>query len=255
MVPAAPDAWILALERYGTMSFGEVAAAAIRYAREGFAVHPVMATFLARYEVENYRRWPENTAIFRSRRRACPPRASCLVQTDSAASIQYMADEEKAAADKGRAAGLAAARDAFYRGDIARDHRDVSPRERRLAHGRGSRRVPLARSSRRSASRFSDIDVLTCGPWCQGPVLLQMLSLLDERRPGARSATTRRPTSTCVAEAMKLCFADRERYYGDPRFVDVADGDAAVAAPTPHERRRLIGTDRAFGRRCRRPAR
>src|SRR6185436_7221648 len=63
VVPAAPDAWILALERYGTMSFGEVAAAAIRYAREGFAVHTVMATFL-HDKVEDYRRWPQNTAIY-----------------------------------------------------------------------------------------------------------------------------------------------------------------------------------------------
>ena len=44
VVPAAPDAWILALERYGTMSFGDVAAAAIRYAREGFTMHPVWPT-------------------------------------------------------------------------------------------------------------------------------------------------------------------------------------------------------------------
>ena len=43
VVPAAPDAWILALEQYGTMSFGDVSAAAIRYAREGFTMHPVMA--------------------------------------------------------------------------------------------------------------------------------------------------------------------------------------------------------------------
>ena len=63
VVPAAPDAWILALQRYGTMSFGEVAAAAIRYARDGFAVHTVMATFL-QDKVEDYRRWPQNTAIW-----------------------------------------------------------------------------------------------------------------------------------------------------------------------------------------------
>ena len=40
-----PGSW--RCERYGTMSFGEVAAAAIRYAREGFAMHPVMAHFIA----------------------------------------------------------------------------------------------------------------------------------------------------------------------------------------------------------------
>ena len=55
VVPAAPDAWILALERYGTMRFGDVAAAAIRYARDGFTMHPVMAHYIARNEA-TYRR-------------------------------------------------------------------------------------------------------------------------------------------------------------------------------------------------------
>ena len=36
VVPAAPDAWITALERFGTMSFGEVAQSAIGFARDGF---------------------------------------------------------------------------------------------------------------------------------------------------------------------------------------------------------------------------
>ena len=47
MVPAAPDAWIRALTDFGTMSFAEVAEAAIRFAREGFAVHPFMAEIIA----------------------------------------------------------------------------------------------------------------------------------------------------------------------------------------------------------------
>ncbi len=38
VVPAAPDAWTTALSRYGTMSFGEVAASAISFARDGFGL-------------------------------------------------------------------------------------------------------------------------------------------------------------------------------------------------------------------------
>src|SRR6185436_15425828 len=117
VVPAAPDAWILALERYGTMSFGEVAAAAIRYAREGFTMHPVMAHYIEKNEA-TYRRWPQNAAIWLPNGRA-PREGERFVQTDLARSIQFMADEERAAAPRGRAAGLAAARDAFYRGDLA----------------------------------------------------------------------------------------------------------------------------------------
>jgi len=47
VVPAAPDAWILALQRYGTMSFGEVASAAIRFGREGFAIQRLSAEIMA----------------------------------------------------------------------------------------------------------------------------------------------------------------------------------------------------------------
>ena len=50
VVPAAPDAWITALERFGTMSFGEVAQSAIGYARDGFPVYPLMAEIIADHE-------------------------------------------------------------------------------------------------------------------------------------------------------------------------------------------------------------
>src|SRR5205814_1516165 len=63
VVPAAPDAWITALRRYGTMSFGEVAAVAIRLARDGFPMYPLMAASLKRHEAD-HRAWPSTAAIF-----------------------------------------------------------------------------------------------------------------------------------------------------------------------------------------------
>ena len=63
VVPAAPDAWITALRRYGTMSFGEVAAAAIRLARDGFPMYPLMAESLKRHEAD-HRAWPSTAAIY-----------------------------------------------------------------------------------------------------------------------------------------------------------------------------------------------
>jgi gamma-glutamyltranspeptidase/glutathione hydrolase len=235
VVPAAPDAWILALERHGTLSFGDVAAAAIRYAREGFPVHPVMAHFIER-NADGYRRWPASAAIWLPGGR--PPREGELfVQADLARSLQFMVDEERAASRHGRAAGLRAARDAFYRGDLAaamvRYHRDHGGwlTAEDLATYR-SEVVPPVRST------FGDMEVLTCGPWCQGPVLLQMLSLLQGIDLGALGHNT--PAYVhLVTEAMKLCFADRERYYGDPRFVPVPM-DALLAPAYADERRRLI---------------
>ena len=48
VAPAAPDAWITALERHGTMTFGEVAEASIRLARDGFVMYPLMASIIAK---------------------------------------------------------------------------------------------------------------------------------------------------------------------------------------------------------------
>jgi len=240
VVPAAPDAWILALERYGTMSFGDVAAAAIRYAREGFTMHPVMAHYIAR-NADTYRRWRDNATIYLPRGR--PPREGELfVQSDLARSLQFMVDEERAALRGGRVAGLHAARDAFYRGDLAaamvRYHGEHGGwlTARDLEDYRSEIERPIS-------TRFRDIEVLSCAPWCQGPVLLQMLSLL-----AADDLTALGHNSPAyvhlVAEVMKLCFADRERYYGDPRFVRVPI-DALLAPTYAAERRRLVRPDRA----------
>jgi len=241
VVPAAPDAWILALERYGTMSFGDVASAAIRYAREGFTMHLVMAHYIEK-NAATYRRWPQNAAIYLPG--GTPPREGGLfVQTDLARSLQFMVDEERAASRRGRAAGLAAARDAFYRGDLAaamvRYHEENGGwlTADDLASYRSEVEPPLRRT-------FHGTDVMSCGPWCQGPVLLQTLSLLegyDLRALGHNSPAY----VHLVTEAMKLCFADRERYYGDPRFVRVPI-ETLLSPAYAAERRRLIREQRAW---------
>src|SRR3954452_14234636 len=100
VVPAAPDAWITALRRYGTMSFGEVAAAATRLARDGFPMYPLMAASLKKQE-ERLRSWTSTAAVLLPNGSARPA-GEVFRQTDLAASLQYMADEEKAAASHSR---------------------------------------------------------------------------------------------------------------------------------------------------------
>ena len=141
VIPAAPDAWITALERHGTMRFADVASYAIRYAGEGFAVYPLLATSIAAHEHE-YRRWPSNTAIFLPNDRV-PKSGDKFVQSDLARTLQYMADQDRAAGPD-RAAGLRAAHDAFYRGDIAREIVAVPAAGGRLSVDGRPRRIPLA---------------------------------------------------------------------------------------------------------------
>ncbi len=216
VVPSAPDAWITALERHGTMTFGEVAEAAIRLARDGFVMYPLMASVIAK-KAENYARWPSNAAIYLPGGRP-PAVGEVFVQADLGRSLQYMADEERAAAGD-RAAGLAAARDAFYRGDIAAAIATYHRENGGLltADDLASFHVAVEPPERVSVG---GVDVYACGPWCQGPTLLQALRLLDMKALAAHGHNSPDALHT-MAEALKLAFADRERWIGDPRFVDV----------------------------------
>ena len=99
VVPSAPDAWITALERYGSMSFGEVAAAAIRFARDGFPIHAFTAGII-KANADKYRRWPSNAAIYLPGGQAPQP-GDIFKQTDLAGTLQYMADEEAFAQSQG----------------------------------------------------------------------------------------------------------------------------------------------------------
>jgi gamma-glutamyltranspeptidase/glutathione hydrolase len=241
VVPAAPDAWITALERFGTMSFGEVAASAIGFARDGFPVYPLMSEIITEHEAE-YRSFPSNAAIYLPQGR--PPRpGEIFLQTDLAATIQFMADQEKAAGGRSREAGLAAARDAFYRGDIARrmvkfqeDNGGLLSAED-LAGYRSAVEVPVE-------TTFGDIGLYACGPWCQGPSLLQAINLLDGAELHALGHNSTGYLHR-ITEAVKLAFADREAYFGDPRMVDVPIA-ALLSQDYARTRREKIRPDRAW---------
>lgn len=217
VVPAAPDAWLTALERYGTLSFGEVARAAIRFAREGFPMHWLMAERIAEARVA-YSGWPSSAAIYLPGGRP-PAVGELFVQADLGRTLQYMADEEKTAASRGRKEGIRAARDAFYRGDIARAivayHRQEGGWL--TAEDLEAYRVRLEPPAKVS---YGEFEVYGCGPWCQGPVMLEALNLLEGYDLRAMGLNSLDYVHT-VVEAFKLAFADRERYFGDPAFVKV----------------------------------
>lgn len=240
VIPAAPYAWITALEKYGTMSFGDVAQYGLRFARDGFVMHGFMADFIVDHE-DDYRRWPASAAVFLPHGK--PPKVGDIfVQRDLARTIQYMVDEEAAHAKQGRLAGLHAARDAFYKGDIAAAiasyHREndgwVTADD--LAGYKVTIEEPVH-------ARLGDIDVFACGPWCQGPMLLQALNIVsgfDLRALGHNSPDY----IHVVTESLKLAFGDRHRYYGDPKFVQVPI-DALLSAHYAESQRKRVDLRKA----------
>jgi gamma-glutamyltranspeptidase/glutathione hydrolase len=237
VVPAAPDAWITALSRHGTMSFGDIAASAVRFAEEGFAVYALLAANLAK-NADGYRRWAQNAAIFLPGG-AAPEVGDKFVQADLARSLRYMIDQERAAAGKGRQAGLQAAHDAFYRGDLAREITDFQKREggyltmQDMAEYRSPIVPPLRVDWRGHA-------VYTCGPWTQGTILAEAL-LLVERAGLDGLAHNSAAYLHLVAECLKAAFADREYHVGDPDFVHVPMAEMLSPA---HIARRVAGIAR-----------
>src|SRR5947199_1963025 len=105
VVPAAPDAWLTALERWGTMSFGDVARAATEHAERGFPVSTFSAYQMAT-NADKYRRWPTSVALFLRDERASRAGES-LVQRQLPETLLRMARGE-ARAGGNRAAGISA---------------------------------------------------------------------------------------------------------------------------------------------------
>jgi gamma-glutamyltranspeptidase/glutathione hydrolase len=238
ITPGSPDAWITALEEYGTMSLGEVMAEAMRLADEGFPMHPFMASNL-RDGVAQFRQWPSNTAIMLPHGQVPEP-GELFVQHDLARTMRRMVAAETR--QPGRQAGLQAARDCFYRGEIAQEIAAFYQSQGGLLtyDDLAAFRVQIEEPVRAS---FHEYDIYTCGPWCQGPVLAQVLTLLEGYDLPALGHNS--PAYVhLLTEALKLVYADRERYYGDPEFVEVPML-AMLSSEYAAARRRLIKMDKA----------
>ena len=241
LTPGAADAWFTALARYGTMAFGDVVAPSIGLADQGFPMYRFLASAV-RTAPDTYRRWPGNAAVFLPNGRP-PVVGELFYQKDLAATLRQIAAVEEAHRSQGREQALQAARDFVYKGELA---------EKIVAFCRAEGGLltlaDLAEYRVRCdppvTVNYRGYDVYATGPWGQGPVFPQALKILegfDLRSLGHNSAAY----IHTVTQALNLAFADRERYIGDPAFVDVPM-DALLSETYLRERRRLIDPERAW---------
>jgi gamma-glutamyltranspeptidase/glutathione hydrolase len=247
-VPAALDALITALDLFGTMTLAEVLQPALALAREGFPMHPGLrgpSDYLAWsiwHNVEKFReRWPTSAQLYLPEGRL-PEVGDIFCNGDLARTFERLLQAERAAASQGRAAGLKAARDCFYRGDIAQEIVGFVQR-----HGGLLELDDLAtfatKVEKPVSLTYGGYEVFKCGPWSQGPVFLQQLRLLAGYDLPALQHNT--PAYIhLITEAAKLAFADREAYYGDPDFIHVPMQEL-LSEEYAAVRRCLIDPDRA----------
>ncbi len=219
VVPAAPDACLQALERFGTMRFADVAGRATQYATDGFACHQLIVDYIGHY-ADDYCHFADNVNIWMPGN-VVPEVGSNFTQPDLGRTLQFLCDEDLAAGD--RAAGLAAVRHAFYRGDIANQilrHQKDNDGLLRAEDLADFRSQILPTVSRDFQFAGQTVRVHSCGAWCQGPGMLEALSILEAANIGSLDYASPDYYHT-IAEALKLALADREAYLGDPDFVDV----------------------------------
>jgi gamma-glutamyltranspeptidase/glutathione hydrolase len=242
VVPGAPDSWLTALARYGKLSFAEVVQPAIELCQGGFVVYPSLQRNIAK-EQEQIAAWDSTAQIFLPNGKV-PATGEVLYQHDLANTFRRMIAAEERASGAGRAAGVEAARDEFYRGDIGKQIAEFIQGEggfvgeEDLADFHSEIEMPIS-------TNYRGIDVYACGPWCQGPVIPQVLNMLepvDLASMGQNSAEY----IHLFSEAFNLAFADRERYYGDPEFTQVPL-DRLLSKEYANIRRGAIARDRAFG--------
>ena len=242
VVPSAPDAWLTALERYGTLSLEQVITPALELAEEGFPLSAVVQNEIVK-QFTTGPVWKANGRIFMPGGHL-PQVGDRIVQSALADTFKRLIDVEHRARDCGRSAAIRAARDYFYQGELAREIADFSASEGGLLCYEDLRDFSVGHEAPVSG-QFQNYSIYTCGPWSQGPVVAQVLQMLTNdnlKNLGHNSSSY----IHLISEALNLAFSDREHYFSDPDFVDVPISTLLSSAYT-QTRRAKIDPAKAFG--------
>jgi gamma-glutamyltranspeptidase / glutathione hydrolase len=245
VVPAAFGTWMLLLERHGTMRPRDVLEYAIGYARDGYPMLPTASAQIEAMAGTFRAHWPTSAEVYLGNG---VPAAGQRFANPALAATYSRVLEEAEAAGSSREAQIEAARRAFYEGFVAEaitayldgaEVMDVTGQRHRgllagddLAGWRASAEEPATLD-------FRGFTVCKTGPWGQGPVFLQQLAQLDALDLAAMGAGSA-DFIHAVTESCKLAMADREAWYGDPRFSEVPLA-GLLSAEYAAQRRALIG--------------
>ena len=244
-VPAAFGTWMLLLARHGRLPLREVLKYAIGYARDGYPMPASASAVIGAMAGPFREHWPSSAEVYLGG--GTPAPGSRFANPALAAVYTRILDEGEAAGSD-REAQIEAARRAFYEGFVAEaiaaylaraEVMDSTGRPHRgllagadLAAWRASAEPPVT-------LEYAGLTVCKTGPWGQGPVFLQQLALLAGFDLAALSPGRAEFIHT-VVECAKLAFADREAWYGDPRFSPVPL--AGLLSPQyAAQRRQLVG--------------
>ena len=237
LVPGMVDAGLVALREYGTKSFGEVIAPSIELA-DGSAIDELRSRTLEGSR-PFFELWPTSKKHWIPNGQVPRP-GEIFRQPDLAATLRAMAAaEQKAlAGGAGRLAAIDAVRDYFYRGEIARKIDEFSKANGGLLRYEDIAAFRLTPEDAVSTT-YRGYEVYKPGFWSQGPSMVEALNILNGSNVQAMKFNSADYIHT-ITEALKLAYADRDTYYGDPRFSKIPE-KTLLSMSYATERRKLIG--------------
>jgi gamma-glutamyltranspeptidase/glutathione hydrolase len=238
-LPGVVDAWYTLLDRWGTMSFEQVLQPAIDLAENGFPLSEYGASYIA--ESKKILKYPTTAKIYLPNGE--PPKAGQILKNpDLARTLKKLVEAEKANQAKGRHEALLAARDRFYKGDIAKDLAVFSE-----ANGGLFRYEDFAEYTAEVETpvsiNYRGYQIYKNPSASQGPTELMALNLLEGYDLKALGLNSPDFLHTS-AEAVKLAMADREKYLGDMDFIKIPY-DGLLSKDYARERRKLIDPAKA----------
>jgi len=236
VVPGALHAALTVLEKWGTMSFADVSARAIEYAEQGFPMRNSTAQGIER-QLAFFKNWPDNQKYWLKPDGTTYKPGETIKLPTLARTLKRMVEAERAAKTKGRAAGIAAARDRFYKGDIAKEM-VAFLQAHDAPFDQSDFAEYFARVEEPAKTTYRGYTVYKHSFTSQGPVLLQALNILENFDLHAMKHDSADYIHT-VIEALKLAYADRDTYYADTAFVQVP-GEGLLSKAYAKERAGLI---------------
>ena len=246
VVPGAFDAWMLVLRDHGRLTLREILEPAIHYARNGHPVLPRVADTIAGLGDFFRDEWPTSHGTWMPGGK--PPKPDSLLRNPAIADAWERLLAEAEAAGGAREAQIEAARRCFYKGFVAEAVGKWMDEACVMDAAGGRRKGVLSAEDMAGweaaweepvAADYEGWKVWKCGVWSQGPAMLQALRILEGGGVGD-AGQQGEAFVHAVAEALKLAFADREAYYGDPDHSDIPL-ETLLSRGYAGERRKLLG--------------
>jgi len=236
VIPGALHAALTVLERWGTMSFEDVSARAIDYAAQGFPMRPLTARAIEG-NLKFFQGWPDNQRYWLKPDGSMYKPGETIKLPTLARTLTRMVEAERANKSKGRVAGINAARDRFYKGDIAREM-VAFLQQHQAPFELGDFADFFAKVEEPAMTTYRGYEVYKHSFGSQGPVLLEALNILEQFDLRSMKHNSADYIHT-VVEALKLAYADRDSYYADPEFVQVP-AEGLLSKAYAKERAKLI---------------